>query len=77
MAHSTDNAVKILILVIIDTVDNKELNDLHAVANHFFNDEVFITIGITVSASDKGGLLLFPAGELTTLRWPWQRLRIL
>ncbi len=41
--------------VIIDTDANNELDDQHAMAYLFFNDEVFETIGVTVNATRSGG----------------------
>ena len=41
--------------VIIDTDANNELDDQHALAYLFFNDEVFETLGVTVNATFNGG----------------------
>lgn len=44
-----------LIPVIIDTDANNELDDQHAMAYLFFNEDVFNTIGVTVNATYNGG----------------------
>lgn len=44
-----------LIPIIIDTDANNELDDQHAMAYLFFNEEVFNTIGVTVNATNSGG----------------------
>lgn len=41
--------------VIIDTDANNELDDQHAMAYLFFNDDVLETIGVTVNATYNGG----------------------
>jgi hypothetical protein len=41
--------------VIIDTDANNELDDQHALAYLFFNDDVFETLGVTVNATYNGG----------------------
>lgn len=41
--------------VIFDTDANNELDDQHAMAYLFLNDEVFTTLGITVNATKSGG----------------------
>ncbi|MEL7340362.1 MAG: nucleoside hydrolase, partial [Bacteroidota bacterium] len=52
-----DNAVapNKAIPIIIDTDANNELDDQHALAYSFFNQEVFDIIGITVNATHNGG----------------------
>lgn len=49
------NSSSDLIPVIIDTDANNELDDQHAMAYLFFNDDVFNTIGVTVNATYNGG----------------------
>lgn len=49
------NSSSNLIPVIIDTDANNELDDQHAMAYLFFNDDVFNTIGVTVNATYNGG----------------------
>lgn len=44
-----------LIPIILDTDANNELDDQHAMAYLFFNDDVFNTIGVTVNATYNGG----------------------
>lgn len=44
-----------LIPIIIDTDANNELDDQHAMAYLFFNDDLFNTIGVTVNATYSGG----------------------
>ncbi len=46
-----------LIPIIIDTDANNELDDQHAMAYLFFNEEVFNTIGVTVNATNSGGAI--------------------
>lgn len=41
--------------VILDTDANNELDDQHAMAYIFFNDNVFNTLGVTVNATFNGG----------------------
>jgi len=44
-----------LIPIIIDTDANNELDDQHAMAYLFFNNDLFNTIGVTVNATYSGG----------------------
>ena len=53
-SNQTDSSSD-LIPVIIDTDANNELDDQHAMAYLFFNEDVFNTIGVTVNATYNGG----------------------
>lgn len=44
-----------MIPIIIDSDANNELDDQHALAYLFFNDDLFHTIGVTVNATYSGG----------------------
>lgn len=50
-----DNTASDRIPVILDTDANNELDDQHAMAYLFFNDDVFETVGVTVNATYNGG----------------------
>lgn len=51
----TENEQSDLIPIILDTDANNELDDQHAMAYLFFNDDVFNTLGVTVNATYNGG----------------------
>lgn len=51
----TENDQNGLIPIIIDTDANNELDDQHAMAYLFFNEDIFNTIGVTVNATRSGG----------------------
>lgn len=53
----TENEQSDLIPIIIDTDANNELDDQHAMAYLFFNEDVFNTIGVTVNATRSGGAI--------------------
>lgn len=53
-SNSEDTASK-LIPVIIDSDANNELDDQHALAYLFFNNDIFNTVGVTVNATYNGG----------------------
>lgn len=57
------NSSSNLIPVIIDTDANNELDDQHAMAYLFFNDDVFNTIGVTVNATYNGGNIALQVTE--------------
>lgn len=54
-ASEESESVSDLIPIIIDTDANNELDDQHAMAYLFFNDDLFNTIGVTVNATYNGG----------------------
>lgn len=54
---TTENEQSDLIPIIIDTDANNELDDQHAMAYLFFNEDVFNTIGVTVNATRSGGAI--------------------
>lgn len=52
-----ENEQDVLIPIILDTDANNELDDQHAMAYLFFNDDLFNTIGVTVNATYSGGAI--------------------
>jgi len=54
-ARRTEAGPKTRIPVIIDTDANNELDDQHAMAYLFFNQDVFDVLGVTVNTTSSGG----------------------
>lgn len=55
MPANSEGPWNVRIPVLLDTDANNELDDQHAMAYLFFNDEVFNVVGVTVNATFNGG----------------------